>query len=96
MSTANRPHEGVIIDDIAEARAARARALEQDFPGSRNVPSTGLNVPQSESADQTKEQSKLIPRHTTNAFLNFHLESEESKQSLKDDGLNNAAENNVQ
>jgi hypothetical protein len=35
-----------MIDDIAEERIRRAKALEEDFPGSRNVPSTGLRVSQ--------------------------------------------------
>jgi len=33
-----------MIDDIAEERIRRAKALEEEFPGSRNVPSTGLRV----------------------------------------------------
>ncbi|PVG01263.1 hypothetical protein CPB86DRAFT_690960, partial [Serendipita vermifera] len=40
------PHEGVIIDDIAEERARLAKLKETDFPGSRNIPSTGLNIPE--------------------------------------------------
>jgi hypothetical protein len=34
-----------MIDDIAEERIRRAKALEEEFPGSRNIPSTGLRVP---------------------------------------------------
>ncbi|CAG7850865.1 SubName: Full=Uncharacterized protein {ECO:0000313/EMBL:CCA68291.1} [Serendipita indica DSM 11827] len=49
-------HEGVIIDDIAEERAARAKQLKEDFPGSRNVPSTGLRLPESTKAPESNEQ----------------------------------------
>ncbi|KAG8788113.1 hypothetical protein FRC15_006077 [Serendipita sp. 397] len=48
-----------MIDEIAEAeeQAARARALKEDFPGSRNVPSTGLNFPGPESSTLTQKSS---------------------------------------
>lgn len=67
MLVARRPHEGVIIDDIAEERAARAKALKEDFPGSRNIPSTGLNVPEPEASHEKTEQGKGIP--SQNDFL---------------------------
>ncbi|KAG8815482.1 hypothetical protein FRC17_000692 [Serendipita sp. 399] len=48
-----------MVDDVAEAeereKIARARALKEDFPGSRNVPSTGLELP--EPKDTTPNQA---------------------------------------
>jgi len=58
-------HEGVIIDDIAEERARRAQALEEDFPGSRNIPSTGLRVPEqtkSAEAQATSDAGECLAR----------------------------------
>ncbi|KIM29780.1 hypothetical protein M408DRAFT_328610, partial [Serendipita vermifera MAFF 305830] len=65
-----RPHEGVIIDDIAEERARLAKLQEEDFPGTRNIPSTGLKPQQgtqkleSKTVSHTNEQKTEAPgRH---------------------------------
>jgi len=49
-----------MIDDIAEERARRATALEEDFPGSRNIPSTGLRIPPT-------QDPKAEDKHTPDA-----------------------------